>query len=168
MGLDIRGLGDGNMGARNTFHSVGPRFATMVAVIDFGKGALAVALAGALGLPLGLQLAVGLTGILGHDFPVFARFRGGQGTATSLGIMLVLFPVPTLEGLSAYAVLYLLIRKSNASCGIGGATVAMSLAVSHEWALLGYAVFVFLCIPAKLAIDAPRRRAIELARGGGA
>ena len=86
---------------------------------------------------------------------------GGRGT------MLVLFPVPALAGLSAYGVLYLVIRSSNVSCGIGGAIVALALGLSHEWLLLGYAVFVFLIIPAKQAIDAPRRRAIEAAKGSG-
>ena len=37
--VDIRGVGDGNMGARNTLHEIGPKFGLMVAIIDFSKGA---------------------------------------------------------------------------------------------------------------------------------
>jgi len=84
-GVDIRTIGDGNMGARNTFHSIGPKFGFMVAVIDFGKGALPVLLAYLLGLELGWQFLAGVLAILGHDFPVFANFKGGQGTASSPG-----------------------------------------------------------------------------------
>ncbi len=163
--VDIRSVGDGNMGARNTFHEIGPRFGVTVAVIDFFKGALPVFLAYIIGLSLGWQILAGILAILGHDFPVFANFKGGQGTATSLGTMLVLFPVPTLIGLASYGLLFLIIKNSNISCSIGGATIAVMLGVSHQWLLLGYAVTVFIFIPIKLLIDSPRRRAIEISKG---
>jgi glycerol-3-phosphate acyltransferase PlsY len=158
--VDIRSVGDGNMGARNTFHELGPKFGVMVAVIDFSKGALSVFLAYILGLNLGWQILAGILAILGHDFPVFANFRGGQGTATSLGTMLVLFPLPTLIGLTTYGVIFSIIKNSNISCGIGGAAIALTLGFSHQWLLLGYAVTIFIFIPIKLLIDSPRRRAI--------
>jgi glycerol-3-phosphate acyltransferase PlsY len=161
--VDIRSVGDGNMGARNTFHEIGPKF-VMVAVIDFLKGALPVFLAYIIGLSLGWQILAGILAILGHDFPVFASFKGGQGTATSLGTMLVLFPVPTLIGLAIYGLIFLIIKNSNISCSIGGAAIAVMLGVSHQWLLLGYAVTVFIFIPIKLFIDNPRRRAIEISK----
>jgi glycerol-3-phosphate acyltransferase PlsY len=55
-GVDIRNVGDGNMGARNAVHEIGPKFGIMVALIDFCKGALAVFLAYILGLSLGWQI----------------------------------------------------------------------------------------------------------------
>jgi glycerol-3-phosphate acyltransferase PlsY len=163
-GVDIRTIGDGNMGARNTFHTIGPRFGFMVAVIDFAKGALPVLLAYLLGLELGWQFLAGALAILGHDFPVFAGFRGGQGTASTFGTMSVLFPLPTLAGLTFYGGLYLITRKSNLSCSVGGAVIAAILAVSQQWLLLAYAVAVFVFIPVKLFMDSPRRKAIALAK----
>jgi acyl phosphate:glycerol-3-phosphate acyltransferase len=162
--LDIRSIGDGNMGARNTFHQIGPKFGARVAVIDFFKGTLPVFLAYILGLNLGWQMLAGVLAILGHDFPVFANFKGGQGTATSLGTMLVLFPIPTLIGLAAYGILFLIIKNSNISLGIGGAIIALILFFSQQWLQLGYAVPVFIFIPVKLLIDSPRRKAIEIAK----
>ena len=162
--VDIRCIGDGNMGARNTYHQLGPKFGVRVAIIDFFKGALPVFLAYILGLNLGCQFAAGILAILGHDFPVFANFRGGQGTATSLGTMLVLFPIPTVIGLAAYGIIFLIIKNSNISLGIGGAIIALILGVSHQWLLFGYAAPVFVFIPIKLLIDSPRRRAIEEAK----
>jgi glycerol-3-phosphate acyltransferase PlsY len=162
--VDIRSVGDGNMGARNTFHEIGPRFGVTVAVIDFLKGALPVFMAYIIGLSLGWQILAGVLAILGHDFPVFAGFKGGQGTASSLGTMLVLFPVPALIGLGTYGLLYLIIKNSNISCSIGGATIAVLLGVWHQWLLLVYAVAVFLFIPVKLLMDSPRRRAIEISK----
>ena len=164
-GLDIRTIGDGNMGARNTYHSIGPKFGIMVAVIDFAKGAVPVLLAYVLGLELGWQFLAGVIAILGHDFPVFARFRGGQGTASTFGTMLVLFPLPTLAGLTIYGGLYLITKSSNLSCGIGGAVIAGILALSQQWLLLAYAIAVFIFIPIKLFLDSPRRRAIAIAKG---
>ena len=162
--VDIRCIGDGNMGARNTYHQLGPKFGVRVAIIDFFKGALPVFLAYILGLNLGCQFAAGILAILGHDFPVFANFKGGQGTATSLGTMVVLFPIPTVIGLIAYGLIFLIIKNSNISLGIGGAIIASILGISHQWLLFGYAVPVFLFIPIKLLIDSPRRRAIEEAK----
>lgn len=164
-GVDIRTIGDGNMGARNTYHSIGSKFGIMVAVIDFFKGALPVLLAYLLGLELGWQFLAGALAILGHDFPVFAGFRGGQGTASTLGTMGALFPLPTLAGLVFYGGLYLITRSSNLSCGIGGAVIAAILALSQQWLLLTYAIAVFIFIPIKLFIDSPRRRAIAMAKG---
>ncbi len=163
-GVDIRTVGDGNMGARNTFHAIGPRFGFMVAVIDFAKGAVPVLLAYVLGLDLGWQFLTGVMAILGHDFPVFAGFRGGQGTASTFGTMLVLFPLPTLAGLAVYGGLFLVTRNSRLGCAIGGAVIAGILAVSQQWLLLAYAIAVFVFIPIKLFLDSPRRKAIAMAK----
>ena len=162
--VDIRTVGDGNMGARNTFHAIGPRFGFMVAVIDFAKGAVPVLLAYVLGLDLGWQFLAGVMAILGHDFPVFAGFRGGQGTASTFGTMLVLFPLPTLAGLAVYGGLFLVTRNSRLGCAIGGAVIAGILAVSQQWLLLAYAIAVFVFIPIKLFLDSPRRKAIAMAK----
>jgi len=164
--VDVRTVGDGNMGARNTFHTIGPRFGVTVAVIDFFKGALPVLLAYLLGLELGWQFLAGILVVLGHDFPVFAGFRGGQGTASTLGVMAVLFPLPALAGLAVYGGLYLVTKSSNLSCSIGGGVIAGILAVSQQWLLLAYAVSLFLFIPIKLFLDSPRRRAIAVAKSG--
>jgi acyl phosphate:glycerol-3-phosphate acyltransferase len=162
-GVDIRTIGDGNMGARNSYHSLGPKFGVMVAVVDFIKGALPVFLAYAIGLELGWQFLVGVCAILGHDFPVFAEFKGGQGTATSLGTMQVLFPFPTLVGLLIYGALFLLIKNSNISMSIGGGVIALLVGISFQWFLLIYAIAVFIFIPVKQRIDYPRRKAIAVA-----
>ena len=159
--VDIRTVGDGNMGARNTFHSIGPAFGVSVAVIDFIKGALAVFVAYLLGFSLVWQCLTGVAAILGHDFPAFAGLKGGQGTATSLGTMMTLFPVPTLVGLAVYATVFLIVKNSRISCSLCGGLIALILAVTQQWALLIYAVAVFLFIPLKLFIDTPRRKAIE-------
>ena len=162
--LDIRSVGDGNMGAHNTFHEIGPGFGVLVAIVDFFKGVIPVFVAHVLGLGLAWQMTAGILAILGHDFPVFAKFQGGQGTATSLGTMLVLFTLPTIIGLISCGIIFLIIKNFNVSLAIGGAIIALALGISHQWILLAYAVPVFLFILLKLLIDSPRRKAIEMTK----
>ena len=88
--------------------------------------------------------------------------NGGQGTATSLGTMFVLFTVPTSTGLISYGNFFLIIKNSNISLAIGGAIIALILGINHQWLLLAYALPIFLFIPLKLLIDSPRRRAIRM------
>jgi glycerol-3-phosphate acyltransferase PlsY len=84
-GVDVRTLGDGNMGARNVSRTLGWKPATVVAFVDFFKGTLAVLLAQQADLAPTWQVAAPFAAALGHDFPVFAGFRGGQGLGRRLG-----------------------------------------------------------------------------------
>ena len=160
-GIDIRTIGNGNMGASNVFHTLGEKAGILVAVIDFLKGALPVLVATLLGFSMEWRMIVGACAILGHDFPVFAGFRGGQGTATTLGTMLILFPMQTLFGLILYGSLFLITRNSRLSCGFGGGLIALLLGISQQWLFFVYAIVAFLFIPLKLFMDTPRRRAIK-------
>ena len=107
---DIRLLGDGNMGAGNTYHVLGPRVGIAVGVIDAGKGALAVYIAQASGMSLAVVLITGTATVVGHNWPVFLGFRGGRGEATTIGILTFLIPWPMLI-MAVPTVLVLLITK---------------------------------------------------------
>lgn len=86
---DVRHIGSGNIGATNVLRT-GKRWAAAATLLcDSGKGALAVAFAGAMHGELAAVLA-GAGAFLGHVFPVWLRFRGGKGVATFLGILLAL------------------------------------------------------------------------------
>ncbi|QMT16037.1 glycerol-3-phosphate 1-O-acyltransferase PlsY [Planococcus maritimus] len=84
---DIRTKGSGNLGATNTFRVLGPKAGFVVTVMDILKGTAATL------LPLVLTtdvhpLILGVIAVIGHMFPVFARFKGGKAVATSGGILL--------------------------------------------------------------------------------
>ena len=79
--VDIRTVGDGNMGAHNVHRILGWGPSILVAAVDFSKGALAVILLNVFGFGLAWQLGALACAVLGHDFPICARFRGGQGLA---------------------------------------------------------------------------------------
>ncbi|RAL71100.1 putative membrane spanning protein [Dehalococcoides mccartyi] len=99
-GIDIRRYGSGNVGASNVIKTAGKKLGLAVFVFDVSKGAIIILLAGWLGLELWQQIVVGLLTIAGHNWPVFLRFNGGRGIATSLGVALVMAPVPALIALS--------------------------------------------------------------------
>ena len=118
-GMDLRTAGDGNTGARNAFHLLGARYGWMVATLDILKGAIPVIIAKLAGFDLLWQMMAGAAVILGHDFPLFAGFKGGQGLAASTGTMLALFSAPTAAGMAVYGILYIFIKRSTYSAAAG-------------------------------------------------
>lgn len=94
LGIDLREHGSGNLGATNALRVLGKRAGACVLLLDALKGGLPVALAPRLlvGAPAWLPVALAGAAILGHVFPVYLRFRGGKGVATSAGAFLALHP----------------------------------------------------------------------------
>lgn len=94
---DIRQIGSGNIGATNVLRTGNKALAAATLLLDGGKGALVVLVVsrnwGFVGL-MDAGLFAGLATVLGHNFPVWLKFRGGKGVATTLGVLLgSLFPV---------------------------------------------------------------------------
>jgi acyl-phosphate glycerol 3-phosphate acyltransferase len=91
-GDDIRGQGSGTVGARNAGRLLGPAGFMTTFLLDFAKGALAVAGAKYFHLSTAAVIAAILAVVIGHAFPAQLRFRGGKGVAASLGALLVYDP----------------------------------------------------------------------------
>ena len=95
-GFDVREKGSGNAGTTKVLRSVGKKAAVITLVCDVLKGVVAVLialLAGVIIKDLDKALLVQLAGvfvIIGHTFPVFFKFKGGKGIATSLGVLLII------------------------------------------------------------------------------
>jgi glycerol-3-phosphate acyltransferase PlsY len=115
-GKDLRSIGSGNIGATNVARALGKKWAYLCFLLDMLKGLLpmlaAMVLAGRFSaqsqtqnaVVLWLWLAVGCAAILGHIFPIYLRFKGGKGVATSLGVALGLWPYYTLCAAVAFAI----------------------------------------------------------------
>lgn len=111
-GKDLRSMGSGNIGATNTGRMLGKKWGILCFFLDVLKGlvpVLAVSLFGIVNdnpapLQLTLWLLVGCASVLGHIFPVYLNFKGGKGVATSLGLVLGLWPYYTICGFSAFLV----------------------------------------------------------------
>ena len=88
---DIRSIGSGNIGATNVLRTGNKKLAAATLILDGAKGAVAVALAKHFG-DNDLALIAAIFSILGHIFPIWLKFKGGKGVATTLGMLLVLAP----------------------------------------------------------------------------
>tara|TARA_B100000965_G_scaffold153866_1_gene127959 strand:- start:728 stop:1336 length:609 start_codon:yes stop_codon:yes gene_type:complete len=87
-GIDIRSLGSGSTGATNVLRHIGKRAAITVFLIDVFKGIIPILLAKFLLLNDSWQVAIGLSALIGHIWPVWLNWRGGKAVATGLGIFL--------------------------------------------------------------------------------
>jgi glycerol-3-phosphate acyltransferase PlsY len=118
-GFDVREQGSGNAGATNTFRVLGAKAGAIVFVFDALKAYIATQLACVL---LGLsviepgkeyaifQLSLGMTAVMGHVFPCFAKFKGGKGVASLLGMVLAIHPSAALLCLGVFIVVFAITR----------------------------------------------------------
>lgn len=107
--FDIRERGSGNAGATNVLRLVGWRYGALVFILDLLKGLISSSIGFHLAGYAGLAAAsIGV--ILGHDFPALLNFRGGKGIASTTGIFLSLFPLPTLAAILVFVLVVLVTR----------------------------------------------------------
>jgi glycerol-3-phosphate acyltransferase PlsY len=92
-GADIRTVGSGSTGATNVRRVLGKKWAVFVTVVDMLKGAFALlSTAAAQGVAPWLLALSGFAAVMGHNYPVWLKFRGGKGVATTYGVMFFLWP----------------------------------------------------------------------------
>ena len=125
-GKDIRQIGGGNVGGYNTFKEAGILPAIGVAIVDLGKGAAAVAIAyWALNLDKPYVLTAAIGAVIGHNWMVWLKFKGGRGMGTTMGTLAVLTPVygyavpEFLIFLSITVILMVITRNVALSMGTG-------------------------------------------------
>lgn len=147
-GVDLRKAGSGNIGATNALRVLGKKTGYAVFAFDFLKGFAAVKLAMAIGtfLVFGHETLFGIAGaiavVLGHLFPVWLRFQGGKGIATSGAVMLALFPWPVFAvGLFLWVVLffttrYVSVASLAATVSLPVTSLVLALAGHCDWLLV--------------------------------
>jgi acyl phosphate:glycerol-3-phosphate acyltransferase len=122
-GRSIRTLGTGNPGTMNVWDTVGLRAAIAVAIGDIGKGMAAVGIAYYAGLGDGGAVLAALMAVLGHDFSIFLRLHGGNGTAAAVGGIIALVPAAALPSAGVAILLYPIIGSRRIAGLIGMALV---------------------------------------------
>jgi len=95
-GIDIRTVGSGNVGGSNVWLHAGKLPSMATVLFDMVKGALAISVLINQGLPVHVQVAAGVAAIAGHNWPVWLRFAGGRGIATSGGVLFMFGPLETI------------------------------------------------------------------------
>mgnify|MGYP001246586953 FL=1 len=134
-GVDIFSVGSGNPGATNVLREVGKQAGYCVFVLDFLKGLAATTW---FLLPIFVfseDPTLGLWGlpaaVLGHTFPVFSRFRGGKGVASTMGGLLGVMPASLIIGLVTWMILFYFTRYvAVASIGFGVSLPVSALVVT--------------------------------------
>lgn len=121
-GIDLTTGGSGNPGATNAGRLMGKRTGVIVGLLDVLKGVVPVLIFGwAAGPQIGA--AAGFAAIIGHMTSPFLHGKGGKGVATTLGVLLAVEPIWLIPVLVAFAIVYLLVKKT------GLASVAGALAL---------------------------------------
>lgn len=137
-GIDIRAHGSGNIGATNVGRVLGKKFGILCFALDLLKGLIPSAVFGLwitarTHQPLSSVdvlwwLAAAACAIFGHMFPVWLKFKGGKGVATSFGALLGIFPVLTIASVGTLLVWLLAIRISR-MVGISSCIAALAMPV---------------------------------------
>lgn len=152
---DVREHGSGNAGFSNALRILGPQAGIPVLIIDVAKGFGAVYLASILSLVEGglaeqlIPVIYGLLAFLGHLAPLFAKFKGGKGVATGLGIILALFPAGAAIGLGVFLITIFSFRMMSLGSMLGGISLPISVFIKHkadEPVLLIFSLFISLMI----------------------
>jgi glycerol-3-phosphate acyltransferase PlsY len=146
-GKDIRSFGSGNIGATNVFRK-SRLTGILTLVLDAGKGALAVAVAGWLeGSSMWMAVAA-VAAIVGHIFPIWLKFKGGKGVATGCGAFLVLSPIAVLTTLGLFVLVAVTTRYVSAASVVATAMYPVWAYIYGEtmpvliWAAVGALLIV--------------------------
>ncbi len=136
-GIDVREYGSGNAGATNTFRVLGKKPGIAVMIIDIFKGYTATKLAYFIGLSVtgpqnsmqfvNYELALGVTAVMGHLFPIFAGFRGGKGVATLFGMILAVNFTASMFCVLVFVLVLLITKYVSLSSICAGFTFPLSI-----------------------------------------
>ena len=133
--VDIREYGSGKIGMTNVLRTAGITTAAVVLLLDMGKTVASVVIARLLFDSGGVEAAAALAVIFGHNWPVFIGFRGGRGTASGWGGLLILSPIAgviaTVVGVLLVGMTRYVSLGSIAAAALGSA-VLIVLAVFYD------------------------------------
>ena len=142
-GQDVRQTRSRNAGTLNTYHRLGLMGALVVLALDVGKGALAVLVPTIVGAPGWTVFATAPLVLMGHNWPVFLQFRGGQGAAVLLGVSLGLFPAVTAACIIPIALVIIVFRNVVLGSATGYVLVCVALIiVGTEWPMVMLSVLL--------------------------
>ncbi len=153
-GVDVRRHGSGNIGATNVLRVLGKKYGYAVFFCDAFKGFLAVRLAIFLAErfettrlhPDWFGILAALLCVFGHAFPVWLKFKGGKGVATSAGTMLGLAPVATLVAVVVWIVVFELTRYVSVASVIAAVALPTAIGILLRFHMMNSAVIFYSAI----------------------
>ena len=150
---DIRRIGSGNIGATNVLRTGNKMLALVTVLCDAFKAGVAAAIAGMLvtgseAASVNASLIAGACGVLGHNFPIWLKFKGGKGVASSFGFFLVTCWPVAVVALVVWLIMAFAFKYSSLAALTAAVTVPIAsffLAPSAEYTIV-YLLIVILVV----------------------
>lgn len=144
--IDVRSIGSGNIGATNVLRAAGKKAAVLTLLADTFKGLIPVLIVKFLFQDDAITALSGAAAILGHNFPVYLKFKGGKGVATSYGVIVAVAPWTGLLCLIIWALVAYIWRYSSLSALVSfacylGLTFFITSPQSKPYGLLSLFIF---------------------------
>ena len=164
-GIDIRSLGSGSTGATNVLRHIGKRAAITVFLLDVFKGVLAILLAKYFQLNDSWQVAIGLSTLIGHIWPVWLNWKGGKAVATGLGIFLGLSWQVGLSTLGIFIIMITLFRIVSLASVSAALALPLIMFISFKTSYFSLPFLVISLLAMTLVIWRHRENIVRLIKG---
>ena len=164
-GIDIRSLGSGSTGATNVLRHIGKRAAIIVFLLDVFKGVLSILLAKYLLLNDSWQVAIGLSTLIGHIWPVWLNWKGGKAVATGLGIFLGLSWQVGLATLGVFIIMITLFRIVSLASVSASLALPLIMFLSFSSSNISLPFLIVSLLSIILVIWRHRENIVRLIRG---
>jgi len=141
-GFDLRKIGSGNIGGTNVLRNAGPLYGGIAFFLDIFKGFLVVFLTRKFGL--NAQLLAGSFAVFGHCYPVYLKFKGGKGVATTLGVLLGIYPLSGLVFLGVWILIVGITQYVSLASMVGLITASIfTLIMGKDYWIIFLALSLF-------------------------
>ena len=164
-GIDIRSLGSGSTGATNVLRHIGKRAAITVFLLDVFKGVISILLAKYFLLNDSWQVAVGLSTLIGHIWPVWLNWRGGKAVATGLGIFLGLSWQVGLATLGIFILMITLFRIVSLASVSAALALPLIMFLSFNTSNISFPFLIISLLAMTLVIWRHRENILRLIKG---
>ena len=164
-GVDIRSIGSGSTGATNVLRHIGKRAAITVFLMDVLKGVISILVAKYFLLNDSLQVAVGLSALIGHIWPVWLNWKGGKAVATGLGVFLGLSWEVGLATLGIFIVIITIFRIVSLASISAALALPIIMFLSFKTSNISLPFIVISVLAMILVIWRHRENIVRLIKG---
>ncbi|MEY2489209.1 MAG: acyl phosphate:glycerol-3-phosphate acyltransferase [Verrucomicrobiota bacterium] len=173
-GVDVRSTGSGNIGATNVLRVLGKRWGYAVFFVDAFKGLAAVRIAFFLAEHLSsarshavyFAILAAVMCVVGHTFPVWLRFKGGKGVATSAGAVFGLMPLAAVIIFLVWVVVFEITRYVSVASLVAASALPVAVALLLHWEIIeGVGLLYFSTTLAILVVWSHRSNFSRLLKG---
>jgi len=164
-GIDIRSLGSGSTGATNVLRHIGKRAAITVFLIDVFKGVISILVAKYFLLNDSWQVAIGLSTLIGHIWPVWLNWSGGKAVATGLGIFLGLSWQVGVATLGVFIIMIALFRIVSLASISAALSLPLIMFLSFKTSSISLPFLLISLLAMTLVIWRHRENIIRLMKG---